>query len=505
MFPNDDNFDSIVSLENEKSGIFKELPFRMLILGDWSGDEIKKDFSSRVPIEIDRDNFDLVINRLHTKLELNLSSENNQIVSLEFGELDDFHPDNIYRQVPLFSDLRDLRRRLANSDTFNTAAREVRGLFKKGHTVESNQEIVELKRVDSEELLEQILSGKSESVKIQTNQNTSLSNLLKDLVTPHLLTFDENEQKTLISIVDEAISNLMRKILHNSKFQNLESAWRSLFFLVKNTQTNSLLKIYILDVTKEELSNKLKECNNLTDSEVYRKIVIDANNRFDGENWAAMFGNYDFQPNVDDVATLIRLSKIGNAIQSPFISRISDNVLGIESLFLTPEHSDWSLPADSSTGKLWSTLRSLPESNFLGLTINKFLIRLPFGLKTDEIDSFSFEEFDQKTTHNTYLWGNSCFIVALLLARSFSKYGWQMGRLLEQEVENMPIHIYSDGFEKITKSCAEISFTQAACEKLMELGLMPLISFRNTDLVRLAGFQSLTDPVSALRGRWKNG
>lgn len=504
MFLNNDNFDSIISLESEKGGIVEEIPFRMLILGDWSGDEIDKDFSSRAPIEIDRDNFDSVINRLHAKLELDISSENSQFVSLEFRELDDFHPDNLYRQVPLFSDLRNLRRRLSNSDSFNSAAREVRNWLSEDQPIISSQFNSEPESVDSEKLLDQILSGKSENIKLQANPNVELSNLLKDLVRPHLLTFDENEQKGLISIVDEATSNLMRRILHHPKFQNLESAWRSLYFLVKNTQTNSLLKVYILNLTKDELIGKLKECNNLADSEVYRKIIVDANNMFEGESWAAIFGNYEFQPNIDDIAGLIRLSKIGSAVQSPFVSKISDTLLGIESLFLQPEYFDWNLSEDSTNGKLWSTLRSLPESKFLGLTINKFLTRLPFGAKTEEIDSFSFEEFDEKSTHTHYLWGNSCFIVALLFGRSFSKYEWRMGNHLEQDIENLPIHIYSDGFETFTKPCAEIVLTQFACEKLIGLGLMPLISFKDTDRVRLAGFQSATNLVSALIGRWKN-
>jgi len=502
MFPNDDNFNSFVSLESKKGGIVKEIPFRMLVLGDWSGDEIKEEFSTRFPIEIDRDNFDSVINLLRTKLELYLSSENSQFISLEFSKLDDFHPDNLYRQVPLFSHLRDLRRRLTNPNTFNSAAREVRDWFIKEQTIELNNSVLEHESVDSEGLLDQILSEKSESVNLQTTPNLELSSLLKDLVKPHLLTFDENEQKALISIIDEATSSLMRKILHHPKFQQLESAWRSLWFLVKNTQTNSFLKIYILDLTKDELTIKLKEVNNLTDSEIYQKIVVDANNLFDDESWAAMFGNYDFQPNIDDIATLIRLSKIGSSIQSPFISKISETLLGIGSLFLKPQYYDWNLSEDSVNLRLWSTLRSLPESKFLGLTINKFLTRLPFGAKTDEIDSFFFEEFEATPNHNSYVWGNSCFISALLLTRSFSKYEWQMGSRLEQEIGDLPTHTYTDGFETITKSSVEIALTRTDCEKLMELGLMPLISFKDSDRVRLAGFQSVANPVSRLMGKW---
>lgn len=502
MFPNNDNFASFVSLESEKNGVVEEKPFRMLILGDWSGDAQKKVVSARSLIEIDRDNFDFVINRLQTKLELDLSTNEN--LSLEFSELDDFHPDNLFRKVLLFADLRDLRRRLLNPSTFNSAAREVRGWLSEGQPIETQDTSSEPKTVNSEDLLDQILSGKSENVKLETTHSAELSGLLKDLVKPYLLGFDENEQKSFISIVDKATSSLMRKILHHPKFQKLESAWRSLYFLVRNTETNNLLKIYILDISKDELSAKLKETNNLTDSEVFQKIVVDANQMFDGEFWAAMFGNYDFNPTVDDIAALIRLSKICKTIQSPFVSNISPELLGIDSLFHKFDHTDWNFSEDSSIGKLWSTLRLMPESEFLGITINKFLTRLPFGSDTDEIESFSFEEFEEIPVHEKYVWGNTCFICALLLARSFTKYEWHMANVLEQDVEKLPIHIYKDGSETITKPCAEIALTQTACEKLMEFGLMPLISFRNTDRVKLARFQSVTNPVTALAGRWKS-
>lgn len=503
MFPNDDNFASFVSLESEKTGIVEEKPFRILILGDWSGDVQKKEVSERSLIEIDRDNFDSVINRFQTKLELDLSSDENQILSLEFSELDDFHPDNLFRQVPLFADLRDLRRRLLNPSTFNSAAREVRGWLSENQPIVTPEISSEPKTVNSEDLLDQILSGKSENVKLEATHSAELSGLLKDLVRPYLLGFDENEQKSLVSIVDKATSSLMRKILHHPKFQKLESAWRSLYFLIRNTETNSFLKIYILDISKDELSVKLKQTNNLTDSDVFQKIVVDADKMFDGEYWAAIFGTYDFHPNVDDIAVLIRLSKICKAIQSPFVSNISPELLGIDSLFHKPHHTEWDFSEDSSIGKLWTTLRLMPESEFLGITINKFLTRLPFGSETDEIESFSFEEFEESPIHEKYVWGNTCFICALLLARSFTKYEWNMANNLEQDIEKLPIHIYKEGSETITKPCAEIALTQTACEKLMEFGLMPLISFRNTDRVKLARFQSVTNPVTALAGRWK--
>lgn len=500
MFPNDDKFESMFTLESEKDGEIEEKPFKILVLGDWSGDAEKQTLAERVITEIDRDNFNSVLNRLRPKLQLELFENSVESLELEFTELDDFHPDNIFRRISLFDELRSLRRRLSDPNTFNNAAREVRKWISESDFKSVEQVSIQPKTVQSDELLDRILSGKTETVKLQDANSIELSNLLKDLVRPFLIDFDENEQKSLISLVDNATSGLMRKIIHQPKFQTLEAAWRSLYFLVRNTETDSSLKIYILNITKEELSAKLKAHNDLTETEVFRKIVYEANTSLNGESWSVLIGNYEFYSEIDDVAALIRLSKIAGSILSPFISKMSPTLLGVDSFAnesFNPDFSD-----ESVQGKLWAKLRSFPESEFLGLTVNRFLLRLPFGSATDEIERFHFEEFDGKPIHNKYLWGNSSFVCALLLARSFSKYQWEMGNHLEQDVENLPFHIYSDETEKMLKPCAEIIFSQSIYDRLMDFGLMPLISYRNTDRVKLARFQSIIHPVSTLIGKW---
>jgi hypothetical protein len=38
----------------------------------------------------------------------------------------------------------------------------------------------------------------------------------------------------------------------------------------------------------------------------------------------------------------------------------------------------------------------------------------------------------------------------------------------------------------------------------MEFGLTPLISYRAADRIKIARHQSITDPPTALRGRWNS-
>jgi len=148
-------------------------------------------------------------------------------------------------------------------------------------------------------------------------------------------------------------------------------------------------------------------------------------------------------------------------------------------------------------------LRGIPEAEYLGMTIPRFLARLPYGRESDPLETFQFEEFEGAPKHDDYVWANGCFIAALLMAQSFSSFGWQMDKRFLQDVEQLPMHMYRSDGETIFQPCAEVLMTQNACERLMEYGLMPLISYKNTDHVKLGRFQSITDPVKGLRGRWK--
>lgn len=498
------------TLESERGGIVDEPPFRMLVLGDWSGSAEKRDLASRRPISIDRDNFDEVMNKLGAALELDLNGDGSSPVSLRFTELEDFHPDRIFGQVPLFAELRDVRRRLKSEDTFYEAARHVRSWFP-----EPEKDVVEAPSAEPsaanageepQDLLGQILAhpgGGAVPVRSRTTESSELNALLADLVRPHLVRVDENEQAAMLSAVDNATGELMRRILHDHKFQAFEAAWRGLFFMVRRTETDTDLSIHLLDVTKDELSESLANASNLSDTPLYKTLITDAVETPGSDAWAVTVGAFDFMPHVDDIAMLVRIAKLSAAADAPFVSHMRPDVLGVHSLEGNTDPKLWDMSTDADEGKLWYALRSVPEAEYLGLSIPRFLARLPYGADTDPLESFSFEEFADSPHHDGYLWANSCFVVGSLLAESYREFGWQMGGgRFKQDISGLPLHVYKRDGETVYTSCAEVQLTDVACDKLMEYGLMPLVSYKNADHARLGRVQSITDPVSKLKGMW---
>lgn len=500
MLPTETDFESKFTLESEANPLADEPPFHILVLGDWSGNATKKDLSERRPIEIDRDNFDEVLQKLKVSLALDLNGDGN-LLNLEFTELDDFHPDNLFRQVSLFADLRDVRRRLKNADDFNEAARQVRAWF----DMSEETQIEEIPPISSDNLLDQILStpGETSVSKPKKVDNSELGVFLSKIVSPHLIKIDENEQSKLVAAVDEATSELMRTILHHPQFQALESAWRGLYFLVRQTETDTDLKLFIFDVSQVELTGNLSSIKSLADSFLFRWLITETDETLGGEPFALVCGNYSFGVNVDDIAALMRTAKISNAAATPFISHIRPEMFGINSFVDNSDFTGLKFSEESTEGKLWNALRNMPEADSIGFSPMRFLSRLPYGQATDSTETFSFEEFTGNIAHENYLWTNTSFICALLLAQSYRRFGWdEMGENLIRDIENLPLHIYRQNAETITKPCAEIVLTEKISESILQQGLMPLLSYRNTDRVRLARFQSAAFPSKQLNSKW---
>jgi type VI secretion system protein ImpC len=100
------------------------------------------------------------------------------------------------------------------------------------------------------------------------------------------------------------------------------------------------------------------------------------------------------------------------------------------------------------------------------------------------------------------LWASGSFIAGLLLAETFQQAGWKMQPGSHNEVSGLPVHVYQSGGDSVMTPGAEAWLTTRAVEKISQAGLMPLVSLKNQDKVRLQSFQSLAQGGRPLAGRW---
>lgn len=97
---------------NAKEGV--ELPFKLLVLGDFTQSSDESTLEDRKLINITNHNFDDVINSLNLKadfsVENKMSADGGNIdISLKINELSDFEPDNIIDQVDELKQVLQLR------------------------------------------------------------------------------------------------------------------------------------------------------------------------------------------------------------------------------------------------------------------------------------------------------------------------------------------------------------------------------------------------------------
>ena len=151
----------------------------------------------------------------------------------------------------------------------------------------------------------------------------------------------------------------------------------------------------------------------------------------------------------------------------------------------------------------WARLRATPEARWLGLVAPRFLLREPYGTRADPCELLPFEELDPHAAHDRFLWGHPALVAGLLLGETFERDGWSLRPGARAELDGLPIHTVTDEDGSRNLPCAETLLTERAAERMMEGGIMPLASMKDSDAVRLVRFQSIAQPVAALAGRWR--
>jgi len=473
-------------------------PFHIAVLGDFSGRENRGVLDARLQdrkaVLIDRDNFEDTIARLAPELILPLGGPDGPRIPVRFIGLDDFHPDRIFERLKIFQALRDTREKLNDRSTFEAAASEVRSwLGAASPPAPASPRSPDISRLSARELFEQAISA-TESRTGAARPARALDDfqaLLRDIVAPYVEPKPDPQKADLVAQVDAAISGQMCALLHHADFQALEAAWRGLFFLIRRLSTGENLKVYLLDIAKPELA---------ADMVATYEMLIEGLPR--GEPWSVLAANYTFDASSDDVQLLGRMAAVARHAGAPFLAAASPHVLGCESLAEMPEPRKWRKRSSQNGVDAWDALRRLPQASWLGLALPRFLLRLPYGKQTESTELFAFEEFPESAPHEEYVWGNPGLACAYLLGEAFSESGWKMRPGEICEITGLPAHNYKADGESHLKPCGEVLLGEQAVDAILDRGLMPFISTKGSDAIRLVRFQSIATPQADLSGRW---
>ena len=306
--------------------------------------------------------------------------------------------------------------------------------------------------------------------------------------------------EAIIAEIDSKLSEQINRIMHHPDFQKLEGAWRGLHYLVNNTETDEMLKIRVMNISKAELGKTLKRYKgtNWDQSPLFKKIYEEEYGQFGGEPFGCLVGDYHFDHSPPDVELLGEMARIGSAAHCPFITGAAPSLMQMDSwqelanprdiakIFSTPEYA------------AWRSLRASEDARYLGLAMPRFLARVPFGARTNPVEEFDFEEDTSAADHSKYTWANSAYAMAANINRSFKLYGWcSKIRGIESggAVEGLPVHSFPTDDGGVDLKCpTEIAISDRREAELAQAGFMPLIHKKNSDLAAFIGAQSLHKP-----------
>jgi type VI secretion system protein ImpC len=461
-------------------------PVRIALLGDFSGGSLTgrldtgAALAKRKPLKVEFDTLDDAIARLNITLQLPLGADGAP-VEVAISELESFHPDELYRNVEVFSALAGLRKRLNNASTFAAAAAEVQQWADpsvlRASTV-SNRTRARGATLAAGDRLDDFarLTGRPP---VSENAEAAVENLLRSIVGPFVVQSASPQKDALVGAVDKALSDAMSALLHQPDFQNIESLWRGVDFILRKLETGPQLQVHLFDISAEEFAADLSQVPDLSDTGLYKLLAEQPSQDPDG-GYSYIAACYHFDATPPQTELLGRAALVAAHAGAPLLSAIDTDVF-----------TDRKEPPHRLVRQAFEALRGLPDSSYLALFGPRFMLRHPYGKKSDPISSFAYEEFSRGSGLRGLLWGHPSLLAITVL-------GVRGGQLA---IDDLPFHYYVDkDGDTMALPCTDRLINTQAAALLRDFGINGVMAHKGEPIVKLSGLEAINGDGLALAG-----
>lgn len=429
---------------------------RILVLADLRADAQRPPLAERSLYPIAHDTLDRACSLFAPQLKLS-GQERLPALSLDFRCIDDFHPDALLARVPLFAQLAQAAPQLAAA--LPAAATPSRP-------------------AQEDNPFAALLGGD-----IGEAARRGADDFIRKLLGPVGTPAADPRHQVLGAAADLARAQLLRALLHEPRLQRLEAAWRGLGWLLAELDADAGTQVDVFELSREELAADL-----MAPAPCLPGLFSAAAEA--GAPYAMIVCDFGFAASREDVLLLAALGGMADALGAPLLAGFDPQLAADPAAF-----------AESEGATLLHALARTPGAARLGLALPRLLLRRPYGKRSDPLDTLDFEEIDADWQPCRALWGSPAWGLALLIGRGFlAAEGWDFSPDNELELLDLPLALYPQAGDVAMLPCAERFLSDAAAEAIDALGLMPLISRRERNAVRLFRFRSL---AGALRGRWR--
>jgi type VI secretion system protein ImpC len=280
---------------------------------------------------------------------------------------------------------------------------------------------------------------------------------------------DRTVVEAVIDDLDQTIGRQVNEILHQDRFQQLESAWCGLRFLMDRTDFRENIRLEILSVRRDELRDA-----------IYHQVLMPEYNEVSETPLSVMIADYEFYRTPEDIELLSDIAEMCASIHVPFIASVGPEFFGVQTaaeLSGLPMLRSYFKEAEYAN---WGALRDNEDSQYITLTMPRFLLRHTYGPDGKRVKGFNFAEGTKSAAD--YLWGRGSFAVATTIVRSFAQDGWGIhitGMGGGGTVENLPVWPYRVAGKEVHIPL-DVSLTQSREKEFIGEGFA-LLSSRIND------------------------
>ena len=474
------------SLGREAPSWNTKRPLRIAILGDFGAGashgrlQTGADLGKRKPLNVEFDTLENAMQRLQLSLTLPLGADGAP-VTIELADLDAFHPDAIYAGVPVFAELASLRKRLNQTSQFAAAAADVmtwaenagprassiaRRAGSRGGAPSRGATLDDFAR----------LTGRASSL---AQGDDAVTGLLRRVVGPFVHAAASPNKDALVAAVDAGLSDAMRALLHHADFQNIESLWRGVDFVLRRLETGHQLQVHLFDISAEEFAADLSGADDLCETGLYQLLADTPSQNADG-GYTCVAGCYQFDATPPHAELLGRAAQIASHAHASLLTGIN-----------TDPFADRKEPPHRLVRDAFAALRELPAASSLGLLGPRFLLRHPYGKKSDPVSSFAFEEFSREAGLRGMLWGHPALLALTVLAH----HGAPL------TVDDLPFHHYVDeDGDSVALPCTDRMISTQQASLLREAGINAVMAHKGEALVRFNGLEAVNGDGLAVAG-----
>jgi len=298
-----------------------------------------------------------------------------------------------------------------------------------------------------------------------------------------------------VAELDRMISAQLSAVMHAAEFQKLERSWTGLHYLVKNSTSSTGQQIRMMNATKKELVKNFQSALEFDQSALFKKVYEEEFGTFGGAPYGTLIGDFEITRQPEDVYFLEQMSHVAAASHAPFITSASPELFGIDSYSDLGKPRDLAKVFDTVEYTKWKAFRESEDARYVGITLPRFLGRLPFNpVDGMTVEGFNYVEDVDGTDHSKYLWCNAAYAFATKLTCAFEHFGWcaairgvEGGGL----VEDLPTHTFKTDEGEVALKCpTETAVTDRREKELSDLGFISLVHCKNTAYAAFFGAQS---------------